>query len=95
MWASNLSPHAERETGVFGLTTSLGTWGIVKYFCYTAPHCIFPPTTNKWRFELQSIISNFYSLRSAAWSWSGVREKYCYLAGGWRLELERCESRKL
>jgi len=21
-------------------------------------------------------------------SWSGVREKYCYLAGGWRLELE-------
>jgi hypothetical protein len=21
-----------------------------------------------------------------------VREKYCYLAGGWRLELEWCES---
>ena len=25
------------------------------------------------------------------WSWSGVREKYCYLAGGWRLVLEECE----
>jgi len=25
------------------------------------------------------------------WSWSAVREKYCYLAGGWRLELEECE----
>ena len=23
--------------------------------------------------------------RSAGWSWSGVREKYYYLAGGWRL----------
>jgi len=22
------------------------------------------------------------------WSWSGVREKHYYLAGGWRLELE-------
>jgi len=28
---------------------------------------------------------------SAGWSWSGVREKYYYLAGGWRLELEWCE----
>jgi len=26
------------------------------------------------------------------WSWSVVREKYYYLAGGWRLELERCEK---
>jgi len=25
------------------------------------------------------------------WSWSGVRKKYCYLAGGWRLVLELCE----
>jgi len=25
---------------------------------------------------------------SAGWSWSSVREKHCYLAGGWRLELE-------
>jgi len=35
------------------------------------------------------------SLRSArwswSWSWSDVREKHCYLAGGWRLELEGCE----
>ena len=22
------------------------------------------------------------------WSWSGVREKYCYLTGGWWLELK-------
>ena len=29
------------------------------------------------------------------WSWSGVREKHCYLAGGWRLELEGCERETL
>ena len=29
------------------------------------------------------------------WSWSGVREKYCYLPGGWRLELEWCERKIL
>ena len=29
---------------------------------------------------------------AGGWSWSGVREKYCYLAGGWRLELEWCGS---
>jgi len=29
------------------------------------------------------------------WSWSDVREKYCYLAGGWRLELEWCERKIL
>jgi len=28
---------------------------------------------------------------AGGWSWSAVREKYCYLAGGWRLELEGCE----
>jgi len=22
------------------------------------------------------------------WTWSGVREKHCYLSGGWRLELK-------
>ena len=31
------------------------------------------------------------SLRSAGWSWNDVREKHCYLAGGWKMELERCE----
>ena len=25
---------------------------------------------------------------AGGWSWSSVREKYYYLAGGWRLELE-------
>jgi len=35
------------------------------------------------------------SPRSAGWSWSGVREKHYYLAGGWRLELERCERKIL
>ena len=34
-------------------------------------------------------------LRSAGWSWSGVREKHCYLAGGWRLELEERERETL
>ena len=28
---------------------------------------------------------------AGGWSWSAVREKHCYLAGGWRLELEGCE----
>jgi len=28
---------------------------------------------------------------AGGWSWCGVREKHCYMAGGWRLELERCE----
>ena len=35
------------------------------------------------------------SLRSAGWSWSAVREKHCYLTGGWRLELEGCERDSL
>ena len=29
------------------------------------------------------------------WSWSCVREKYYYLAGGWSLELEECEKKLL
>ena len=39
--------------------------------------------------------NNYHSLRSAGWSWSAVRDKYCYLAGGWRLELEWCERELL
>jgi len=35
------------------------------------------------------------SLRLAGWSWSGVRKKYYYLAGGWWLELEQYEREKL
>ena len=27
--------------------------------------------------------------------WSGVREKYCWLTGGWKLVLERCERKIL
>jgi len=27
--------------------------------------------------------------------WSGVREKHCWLAGGWRLLLEWCERKTL
>jgi len=27
--------------------------------------------------------------------WSGVREKYCWLTGGWRLLLEWCERKTL
>ena len=30
-----------------------------------------------------------------AGGWSGVREKYCWLAGGWKLVLERCERKTL
>jgi len=29
------------------------------------------------------------------WSWSGVKEKHCYLTGGWRLELEEREIKTL
>ena len=37
-----------------------------------------------------------HSVRCAGgWCWSGVREKYCWLAGGCRLVLERCERKTL
>ena len=29
---------------------------------------------------------------AGGWSWNSVREKYCYLAGGWRIVLERYEG---
>ena len=32
---------------------------------------------------------------AGAGGWSGVREKYCWLAGGWKLVLERCERKIL
>ena len=32
---------------------------------------------------------------AGGWSWSGVREKHCYLAGGWWLELEERERETL
>ena len=32
---------------------------------------------------------------AGGWSWSGVREKYYYLTGSWRLELEWCEKKIL
>ena len=32
---------------------------------------------------------------AGGWCWSGVREKYCWLAGGWRLVLELCERKIL
>ena len=35
-----------------------------------------------------------HSVRCAGgWCWSGVRKKYCWLAGGWRLLLELCERK--
>jgi len=40
----------------------------------------------------------YHSVRCAGaggWCWSGVREKYCGLAGGWRLVLELCERKIL
>ena len=43
--------------------------------------------------SVQLVIEYIHRVRQAGaggWSWSCVREKYCYLAGGWRLELERC-----
>ena len=40
--------------------------------------------------------AELHSVRSAgASSWSGVREKYCWLAGGLKLVLERCERKIL
>ena len=39
-----------------------------------------------------------YSVRWAGagtGGWSGVRETYCWLAGGWKLVLERCERKTL
>ena len=39
------------------------------------------------------------SIHSVRWAgaggWSGVREKYCWLAGGWKLVLEQCERKTL
>jgi len=39
------------------------------------------PTLNK-------LIHRVRQAGAGGWSWSSVREKHCYLAGGWRLELE-------
>ena len=39
-----------------------------------------------------------HSVRCAGaggWCWSGVREKYCWLAGDWRLVLKLCERKIL
>jgi len=30
---------------------------------------------------------------AGGWCWSGVRGKYCWLAGGWMLVLEWCERK--
>ena len=40
-------------------------------------------------------INRVWQAGAGGWSWSGVREKHCYLAGGWRLELEWCERELL
>jgi len=42
-----------------------------------------------------------HDIQSVRWAeagagdWSGVREKYCWLAGGWKLVLERCKRKTL
>ena len=36
-----------------------------------------------------------YTPCSGGWSWNCVKEKYCYLAGGWKLELEGYERDSL
>ena len=42
-----------------------------------------------------------FCIHSVRWAgagasgWSGVREKYYWLAGGWKLVLERCERKIL
>ena len=44
---------------------------------------------------------SYYHNHSVRWAgagaggWSGVREKYCWLAGGWKLVLERYERKTL
>jgi len=43
-------------------------------------------------------ISENHCVRQAGaggWSWSGVREKYCWAGWNWRLELEWCERKVL
>jgi len=44
------------------------------------------------------IMTHIHSVRctgAGGWCWSGVREKYCWLAGGWRLVLELCKRKIL
>jgi len=47
------------------------------------------------------IWNTFVDIRSVRWAgagadgWSGVREKYCWLAGGWKLVLKRYERKIL
>ena len=52
-------------------------------------------TSQLWSGPRTENLLTTQSLRSAAWSWSRVREKHYYLVGGQRLELERCEREKL
>ena len=49
-------------------------------------------------FTIHEVQKENHSVRWAGaggWCWSGVREKHCWLAGGWRLVLERCEKKTL
>ena len=42
-------------------------------------------------FTIHEVQEENHSVRWAGaggWCWSGVREKHCWLAGGWRLQLE-------
>ena len=48
--------------------------------------------------SVQIHVHFFHCVRQAGvggWSWNGVREKYCWAGWSWRLELQRCERKKL
>ena len=81
-----------RNTDTFGTVYGMAgshfyMWDFWEYSCYM--NCWSEPE-DAW---LTFYIFNHCVRQAGAggWSWSGVREKYCYLAGGWRLVLERCE----
>jgi len=52
-------------------------------------------------YDVDDIVDEFqlkaekHSLRSAGWSWNGVREKYCWAGWSWSWWLEWCERKLL
>ena len=45
--------------------------------------------------ESNHVIHSVRWTGAGAGGWSGMKEKYCWLAGGWKLVLERCEKKTL
>ena len=63
--------------------------GLREVWCRTA--AAQPGKASECATLIHSSIPYSHRVRQAGaggWSWSGVREKYCYLTAGWRLEVE-------